>query len=197
MPSSNLRLEKIHTPEKSLYLKVHPPNWVTFHLSLYLVNCFMPAGHFSGDAIVVSIKRTGFHLSEDQISDWLLLFGTLESSLVFLPHPRKPGLKQDSLEVLMRLRKHILNTLPAYGRKLFVQYRGQPIQCSGCLEPGHIRKECKNPRSNWGSYVRSIFGTGKVPASYFGTWSSYFTVSSATPVATAEDESNESMDSIL
>jgi len=150
-----------------------------------------------GDSIVVSIKKTGFHLSFNQIKNWLSLFGTLESSLVYLPHPRKPNLRQDSLEVLMKLRKHILNTLPAYGRKLFVQYRGQPVQCSGCLDSGHMRKECKNPRSNWGSYVRSIFATKKVPEEYFGTWSTYFNVNSTLPVETIESENqNESMDSL-
>jgi len=96
----------------------------------------------------------------------------------------------------MRLRKHILSTLPAYGRKLFIQYRGQPVQCSGCLEPGHLRKECKNPRSNWGAYVRSIFATGKVPQEFFGTWSTYFTVDNNTPVNDPEN-ANESMDSVL
>jgi len=60
-----------------------------------------------------------------------------------------------------------------------------------------MRRECKNPRSNWGSYVRSIFATKKVPESLFGNWSNYFNVNSASTVDQIEDESNESMDSIL
>jgi len=129
---------------------------------------------FSGDIILVSVRKTGFHLTLDQIRNWLQLFGSLESPLCYLTHPRKPHMKQDSLEVLMRLRKHIFSTLPAYGRKLFVNYRGQPIQCSGCLSQGHLRKECKSERSNWGKYIRELHATKRIPDPYFGTWSSYF-----------------------
>jgi len=67
---------------------------------------------------------------------------------------------------------------------------------SGCLEPGHLRKECKNPRSNWGAYVRSIYATRKVPEAYFGTWSTYFKIDSSTPIIDPEN-ANESMDSVL
>jgi len=108
------------------------------------------------------------------IRNWLQLFGSLESPLRYLTHPSKSALKQDSLEVLMRLRKHILSTLPAYGRKLFVNYRGQPIQCSGCLGQGHLRKECKSERSNWGKYIRELHATKRIPEAYFGSWSSFF-----------------------
>lgn len=74
------------------------------------------------------------------------------------------------------------------------------MQCSGCLEPGHLRKECKNPCSNWGAYVRSIFATKKVPEEFFGTWSTYFKVDTSAPVSDPENENenvNESMESVL
>lgn len=120
--------------------------------------------------MLVTIRKTGFHFSIDQIRNWLELFGRLESNIEYKPHPRRANLKQDSLEVLMRLRKHILATLPAYGKKFYVNYRGQPVQCSGCLELGHIRKNCTNERNNWSKYVKEIQSTKKVPDSYFGSW---------------------------
>lgn len=120
--------------------------------------------------MLITVKKTGFHFTLEQIKNWLQLFGTVESPIEYKAHPSKPALKQDSLEVLMRLRKHILSTLPAYGKKLFIQYRGQPIQCSGCLEMGHVRKTCKNERSSWISYIKELHKTGRIPDSFFGSW---------------------------
>jgi len=63
--------------------------------------------------------------------------------------------------------------LPAFGRKMFVQYRGQPIQCGMCYGPGHVRKECKNPQISWMGYVRKTLEKWQLDRKIYGVWIEY------------------------
>jgi len=101
---------------------------------------------------------------------WLECFGTILGTVDYKSVDGLPNLKEDNIEVLMRLNKHIPLTLPAFGKKLYSQYRGQPILCSSCFELGHLRKECSNPRRYWAEYVRAIFATKQYPSELFGSW---------------------------
>lgn len=109
--------------------------------------------------MLVSIQRTGFHLTTDQILERLRHFGKIEGQLKYLD-TQVPGIVQDNLEVLMRLCKHIPSPLPAFSKKLHVRYSGQPIKCSNCLALGHIRKNCNSSNNNWLSFVKSLIDTG-------------------------------------
>ena len=110
-----------------------------------------------------------WHLDDDEILEWLSLFGKVESQIEYRDRDDAP-LKTDSLTVSMKLRKHIPGILPAFGRRLFVSYRGQPIQCGKCMDLGHIRSECKQDRTEWKEYVRTQFLTGYIPKNMLGDW---------------------------
>lgn len=126
-----------------------------------------------GESIVVTIKKTGFNLTIDQICQWLSVFGTIEGTPEYKPSDKIPNYKSDSVEVLMKLKKHVPSMLPAFGRKMFVQYRGQPIQCGMCYGPGHVRKECKNPQISWMGYVRKTLEKWQLDKKIYGVWIEY------------------------
>jgi len=126
-----------------------------------------------GDQIIVTVKRTGFALSEDQIYDWLRLYGTIVGDIRHRFHPELPTVKDDYLEVLMKLSKHIPSTLPAHGKKVLVQYKGQPIQCSKCFNLGHTRKYCSSETVNWLGYIKNLKQEGYIPDLFFGVWLDY------------------------
>lgn len=123
-----------------------------------------------GDPVLVSVERTGFHLSIQQIRNWLSLFGSIEGELQPLPNKDIPGCFADNYEVLMKLRKHIPSPLPAYGRKLFIRYRGQQIQCSKCMALGHTRRYCNASTNNWMEFVKGLVDQNAAPRDYFGNW---------------------------
>ncbi len=123
-----------------------------------------------GESVIVNVNRTGWHLEDHQIIEWLSLFGTLESKIEYKDYESLP-VKMDSLSVTMKLRKHIPGTLPAYGRRMFVSYRGQPRQCGKCMGLGHIRSECNDEKLEWKNYVIAIFKTGYIGVNLLGKWS--------------------------
>jgi len=145
-----------------------------------------------GELVIVQAQRTGFHLTEAQIAKWLTHFGNIEGfhshiyfalilsffllSLItsgevkYRDNQELPGVEDDTLEVLMRLKRHIPSVLPAFGRKLNIRYRGQPIQCSKCLQSGHLRKTCPNNFNNWVGYVKSFVDSGVFTRDLFGKW---------------------------
>lgn len=70
----------------------------------------------------------------------------------------------------MKLQRHIPSILPAYGKRLYTYYRGQPILCNNCFTPGHVKRSCPNPKTNWSDHVRSVFDSRIYPSALFGTW---------------------------
>jgi len=118
--------------------------------------------------------RTGFHLTEEQVASWLSVYGTTEGNLKFRDNPELPGVWEDSIDVFMKLQKHIPTVvLPAYGKKLNVRYKGQPIMCSKCMTQGHIRKECTSNANNWMGFVKMFVDSGAFHPTMFGTWYEY------------------------
>jgi len=128
-----------------------------------------------GDCVTVSAVRTGFHLTEDQIAAWLLKYGKIEGTPKYRENPEVEGWVEDTLDVLMRLHKHIPSVLPAYGKKLQIRYKGQPVLCSKCLMQGHIRRNCTSTANNWMGYVKYIIETGAFSIQMFGSWYEYYT----------------------
>jgi hypothetical protein len=123
-----------------------------------------------GEPILVNVNRTGWHLEDNQIVEWLSLFGTLDSKIEYKDYESLP-VKMDSLSVMMRLRKHIPGTLPAYGKRMYVSYRGQPRQCGKCMELGHIRSDCNGEKMEWSTYVKALFKSGYIGVNLLGKWS--------------------------
>lgn len=126
-----------------------------------------------GETVQVSVVRTGFHITEEQIASWLSVYGTVEGNLKFRDNPDLPGVWEDSVDVFMKLRKHIPSILPAFGKKLNIRYKGQPIMCSKCMIHGHIRKECTSSTNNWMGYVKMFVDSGTIHPSMFGNWYEY------------------------
>jgi len=126
-----------------------------------------------GDLILVTVVKTGFHLEDHQISAWLGLYGTIEGELKYRENPQLPGCTEDSVETLMRLRKHIPAILPAFGKRLYIRYKGQLTQCSKCLRSGHIRRNCSSTSNNWVGYIKLFAESGAVPEHLLGTWMEY------------------------
>lgn len=124
-----------------------------------------------GEPVVVKASGFGFHLTAEQISDWLRLFGHIDGEGEFKDHELAP-VKTDVVTFSMRLRKHIPSVLPAYGRKLQIFYHGQPKLCGACFERNHVRKDCTNPRVDWMKYVKFI-NKELAPLSMLGRWGDY------------------------
>jgi len=126
-----------------------------------------------GDLVLVSVQRTGFSLSLDQIKKWLRVYGEIGGDLKYQTNHQIPQIFEDRLEVLMKLNKHIPSTLPAYGKKLNIRYRGQPLQCSKCLNLGHPRRACPSASSNWMGFVKTLVDSREIAVEMFGNWFEY------------------------
>ena len=120
-----------------------------------------------GELVTITVSGFGFHLSLDEIGEWLALFGRIEGRGDFKDHTKAP-VKTDTAIFRMRLRKHVPSVLPAYGRKMMVIYHGQPKVCGACFEPGHVRKDCTNERVDWMYYVKAISEVAPLPM--LGKW---------------------------
>jgi len=124
-----------------------------------------------GDIVKVYIRRTRFRLKIHEITQWLTIFGKIEGEIDFISDRDDPSIATDDIVCQMRLERHIPNQLPAFGRKLNVSYRGQPIQCGACFGLGHKRSVCKENRADWLVYAEAIFNLEKnVTAVMLGRW---------------------------
>jgi hypothetical protein len=100
----------------------------------------------------------------------LKLYGSLVCPKGFTTN-KSTGLKTDTFEVDMVLRKHIEENLPIYGQKIQINYPGRPRQCNQCYVTGHIRRECKNKKLDWVEYIIQLIESG-IKAELVGTWHS-------------------------
>lgn len=126
-----------------------------------------------GEPVDVSVKKTGFKLSDDEILQWLRLYGEVLGQLVYLPSTKVPNLKTDSLTVRMILKRHIPSLLPAFGRKMSVLYRGQPVLCGSCFEVGHLRAKCNKERIDWLTFVQDFMRLNIAPRNMLGRWADF------------------------
>lgn len=123
-----------------------------------------------GEEVQVFVKRTRFRITPIQVKPWLSTFGLITNEPDFLPDPEIPNLITDDIKCSMVLTRHIYGLLPAFGRKVRVSYKGQPIQCGKCFSLGHIRSECTNERVDWLKYTRIVLNETNVPSSMLGRW---------------------------
>lgn len=160
-------------------IKLNPANFQTFEFIIrndtyqgtLLLNLGSPPK--LGDLVLLTVARTGYHFDDHQIYAWLNLYGRVEGELKYKDNPVLPGVSEDSLEVLIRLRKHIPAILPAYGKRMYIRYKGQPVQCSKCLGTGHIRRLCNSTANNWVGYIRLFVASGVVEDQMLGHWKDY------------------------
>jgi len=129
-----------------------------------------------GEDIIVTVKKTAFHFDTAQVASCLSNFGTIAGTLEYKPIDGLQNIREDTIEVLMKLNRHIPSILPLFGKRLYTNYRGQPILCGNCFHLGHVRKECKNQRANWKDYVQSLMTSLNYPVALLGTWRSLIAI---------------------
>jgi len=123
-----------------------------------------------GEEVEVTIKRTRFKLWPEDVQQWLVTFGKIVKAPDFQDADDYPTIKSDDIVCTMVLRKHIPGLLPAFGRKMMVYYRGQPIQCGRCFEFNHIRKECENENIEWLAYAKYFLKENYATKEMLGSW---------------------------
>jgi len=123
-----------------------------------------------GEEVKIFIRRTRFRLAPVQIKVWLSVFGTLIDEIAYVKDPELPHVSTDDLSCRMILKRHIYGQLPAFGRKLRVSYKGQPIQCGACFGLGHIRSECTEERLDWLKYCKILIAEFSLATSMLGRW---------------------------
>jgi hypothetical protein len=126
-----------------------------------------------GEPVYVKVRKTGFKLKDEEILKWLNLYGEVQGHIEYENSPILPTIKTDSLSVRMILKKHILSLLPAYGRKMSVVYRGQPVLCGSCYQVGHVRAKCNAERVDWMTYVKDFIRMDIAPREMMGRWADY------------------------
>jgi hypothetical protein len=127
-----------------------------------------------GEAVFVKVRKTAFKLKDEEIIKWLNLYGEVQGHIVYEDSEIVPSIKTDTLSVRMVLRRHIPSLLPAYGRKMSVVYRGQPILCGACYQIGHVRAKCgASERVDWMTYVKDFIRQGIASRDMLGRWADY------------------------
>jgi len=124
-----------------------------------------------GEEVDVTVKKTRFKISLEGVQQWLSLFGKVVKATAHLEAPDYSSIKCDDVVCKMILRKHIPGLLPAFGRKMMVNYPGQPIQCGRCFQTGHVRKECSNENIEWLQYAKVFLTENIATREMLGTWS--------------------------
>jgi len=123
-----------------------------------------------GENFPITIKNTKFNITLDQVNSVLGRFGVIVAKAVHVNSSENEGVKTDDVLCIVRLRKHVPSFLPAYGIKMMVRYYGQPLQCSKCMNPGHLRKKCPNDTLEWSRYVRLLVDEDILKLEQIGTW---------------------------
>jgi hypothetical protein len=120
-----------------------------------------------GELAKISVK-TNFRVEPSGILSWLKLYGTTTSTSGFAINP-STGLKTDIFEAEVMLKRHIQEYLPIFGQKCQISYAGMPKMCNRCYLVGHLRRDCKNKKTDWIEYVISLLKEGLDPE-LIGSW---------------------------
>jgi len=124
-----------------------------------------------GTEITIRVKKTRFKLRPEQVAKWIALFGKITAMPDYEDASDQPSVKNDDVILKAVLRKHIPGILPAYGRRMMIQYPGQPILCGKCFEIGHIRKNCERPEPvKWSAFVKVVSQEKSVSRDMLGSW---------------------------
>jgi len=123
-----------------------------------------------GEIATISIKRTRFKISPEQVNDWMLIYGEVTQFPDFKLAPDCVNVRTDEIICKVKIAKHIPSLLPAYGQRLSVTYPGQPITCGNCFQAGHLRAKCTNSQADWvKNYVKSFY-EANVSSKLLGRW---------------------------
>jgi len=124
-----------------------------------------------GEEVMLKIRKTRFKLRQNQVARWIEHFGTIVKNPDFEDAPDMPTVKSDDIIITVKLRKHVPSILPAYGRRMIINYPGQPILCGKCFELGHMRKNCEAAEQvKWAAFVKFVGKMDFVSKEMLGSW---------------------------
>jgi hypothetical protein len=121
-----------------------------------------------GEIVTVCVNRTALEFTDEQIKKWLVNFGKIEGTFVY--NLDKLGFKTDEIEVELKLKKHIPEFLPMYGRKIRIFYVGMKRQCNNCFGIGHLRADCQENKKDWFTFIDDLVKSEEYDLELFGEW---------------------------
>jgi len=80
------------------------------------------------------------------------------------------GIETENQELDLKLKGHIPEILPIFGKRFNLWYPEIPKQCKNCFDFNHTAKICNNPREEWLNYVAKLHKTGTFKDELFGSW---------------------------
>ena len=122
----------------------------------------------------VKIEGCEYSLEEEQIMDWLKLYGEPLSPICEDIHDDSDSDAQPigngTYSVKMKLSRDIPQFLPVYGRRIRFYYRGISKLCTQCFDK-HNRRSCPNQKVPWINYVRDfMFNNEEIHEQLYGKW---------------------------
>ena len=122
----------------------------------------------------VKIEGCEYSLEEDQIQDWLKLYGEVLSPICEDIHEDSDSDAQPigngTYSVKMKLNRDIPQYLPVHGRRIRIYYKGITKLCTNCFG-SHTRRSCTNEKVPWIHYVRDyMLNNEEVSETLYGRW---------------------------
>lgn len=123
-----------------------------------------------GEEVRILVTKTRYNLEPEQIEAWIASFGTVVKAAKYTEADDCPGIATDDIECVAKLRKHIPGIIPAFGRRAYIRYPGQPLLCGKCFDIGHLRAKCAKDSVSWMSYVKFFIKEKVCDLSLLGEW---------------------------
>ena len=122
----------------------------------------------------VKIEWTDYAIEENQILEWLNLFGEPAGDLSEEIHPNSDSdadpIGKGTFTIKMRLNRDIPQLLPMWGKRVRIYYRGVQKLCSNCFGT-HPRKNCRSDRVSWVAYcLRFMENHKEISQELYGKW---------------------------
>jgi len=136
------------------------------HCRIFVKNT--PKAAEIGQITRVTATTNEFTVSPDEIGKWLAKFGSVSSNYDYVKN--SIGLRTDTIEVDLLLRRHIPEFLPIAGSKVQISYIGIPKACIRCYKVGHLRRNCRGAKVEWTDRVADLRKTGEYEDAMFGKW---------------------------
>ena len=127
------------------------------------------------DQKVVKIKGCNYQILENQILEWLSLYGEVTSKLeedCFRDSEMTTGNNRTgNYSVTMKLNSNIPQLLPMCGRRIKIYHAGIVKLCTQCFGP-HRKQSCPTKEKiPWTNYLtKFVQDNPDIPPEYYGKW---------------------------
>ena len=123
-----------------------------------------------GNTVRVNLYGCSYNFKREQVEEWIHHFGEQISAQEEIMDRERPSFGTGDISVKVKLRKHIPQFLPMYGKRIRVAYREMTSLCTNCFEPGHVRGGCTSERVPFVQYVKVFRRESSIPDHCFGNW---------------------------